>query len=74
MPGKLRLRWTGPYWILHEKNGTYHLGTLLGEVVTQWANGFRLKLYYGKLPPNPFCKEIQSGRVTSMVRNGQQDS
>jgi hypothetical protein len=23
MPGKLRLRWTGPYWILKEENGMY---------------------------------------------------
>jgi hypothetical protein len=33
MPSKLQLCWTGPYWILHEENGTYQLGTLSGEVV-----------------------------------------
>jgi hypothetical protein len=74
MPGKLRLRWTGPYWIIHEENGTYQLGTLSGEVVTQWANGFRLKPYYGKLPPNPFEKEMPSGSVTDTVTAGHQDS
>jgi hypothetical protein len=30
MPGKLRLRWTGPYWIVKSENGTYQLGTLSG--------------------------------------------
>jgi hypothetical protein len=35
MLGKLGLRWMGPYWILNEENGTYQLGTLSGEVVTQ---------------------------------------
>jgi hypothetical protein len=24
MPDKLRLRWTGPYWILNEENGSVH--------------------------------------------------
>jgi hypothetical protein len=33
MPGKLRLRWTGPYWIVNME----------GEVLPQWANGFHLK-------------------------------
>jgi hypothetical protein len=33
MPGKLRLRWTGPYWIVKADNGTYQLGTLSGEVL-----------------------------------------
>jgi hypothetical protein len=64
MPGKLRLRWTRPYWIVNEETGTYQLGTLSGEVPPQWANGFRLKPYYGKLSPNPFLLMNGSG-VTS---------
>jgi hypothetical protein len=54
MPGKLRLRWTGPYWIVNEEADMYQLGTLSGEVLPQWTNGFCLQPYYGKLPPNPF--------------------
>jgi hypothetical protein len=54
MPGKLRLRWTGPYWIVKADNGTYQLGTLSGDVLPQWVNGFRLNPYYGKMPANPF--------------------
>jgi hypothetical protein len=62
MPGKLRLWWTGgPYWIVKMDNSTYQLGTLSGEVLPQWANGFRLKPYYGKMPPNPFTATIGSG-------------
>ena len=54
MPGKLRFRWTGPYWITREFNGSYQLGTLAGEVMGKWVNGFRLKPYYGPMPWNPF--------------------
>jgi hypothetical protein len=34
IPGKLRLGWTGPYWIVNEESGTYQLGTLSGEVLS----------------------------------------
>ena len=27
MPGKLRYMWTGPVWIVNNKNGTYQVGT-----------------------------------------------
>ena len=54
MPGKLRFRWTGPYWITREYNGSYQLGTLAGEVLGKWVNGFRLKPYKGPMPRNPF--------------------
>ena len=54
MPGKLRFRWTGPFWITKEYNGSYQLGTLAGEVMGKWANGFRLKPYKGHMPANPF--------------------
>jgi hypothetical protein len=73
MPRKLRLRWTGPYWILNEAKGTYQLGTLSGEVVTQWKNYFRLKPYYGRLPPNPFSKEKGFGEVTENVTTKPKD-
>ena len=54
MSGKLRFRWTGPYWITREFNGSYQLGTLAGEVLGKWVNGFRLKPYNGPMPRNPF--------------------
>ena len=54
MPGKLRFRWTGPFWITKEYNGSYQLGTLSGDVIGKWANGFRLKPYKGNMPANPF--------------------
>jgi hypothetical protein len=69
MPGKLRLRWTGPYWIVKADNGTYQLGTLSGEVLTQWANvHFRLKPYYGKMPANLFMSGQTSGDVPTSTR------
>ena len=33
MSGKLRFRWTGPYWIVGVENGTFQLGTLAGEIL-----------------------------------------
>ena len=54
MPGKLIFRWTGPYWIVGAKNGTFQLGTLAGEVLRQKVNGFQFKPYLGPTPPNPF--------------------
>ena len=56
MPGKLRFRWTGPYWIVAAEKGTFTLGTLAGEILPQKVNGFRLKPYAGATPPNPFKK------------------
>ena len=43
MPGKLRFRWTGPYWRVAMKKGTFTLGTLAGEILPQKVNGFQLK-------------------------------
>ena len=57
MPGKLRFRWTGPFWITKEYNASYQLGTLSGEVIGKWANGFRLKPYKGHMPANPFQQD-----------------
>mgnify|MGYP000391440532 CR=1 FL=1 len=33
MPGNLRFRWTGPFWIVNTYNGAYEVGTLVGEVL-----------------------------------------
>jgi hypothetical protein len=52
---------------VNEEGDTYQLGTLSGEVLPQWANGFRLKPYYGKLPPNPFRPTNGSGGMTEDV-------
>ena len=67
MPGKLRFRWTEPYWITWEFKGSYQLGTLVGKVLDKWVNGFRLKPYYGPMPQNLFYQpeanvEIGSGK------------
>ena len=56
MPGKLRFRWTGPYWIVAAEKGTFTLGTLAGETLLQKVTRYRLKPYAGPTPPNPFIK------------------
>ena len=33
MLGKLRFRWTGPFWIVDDFNGTFQLGSLAEEVL-----------------------------------------
>ena len=43
MSGKLRFRWTGPFWVTKEYNGSYQLGKLPRELLSKWVNGFRLK-------------------------------
>ena len=35
MPGKLRFRWTGPFWVTKEFVGSYQLGTLAGELLSK---------------------------------------
>ena len=57
MLGKLRFQWTGPFWITKEYNGSYQLGTLAGEILGKWVNGFRLKPYKERMPENPFQKD-----------------
>ena len=57
MSGKLRFRWTGPFFIIDEFNNTFQLGTLAGDIVRSWVNGFRLKPYHDKIPPNTFVKQ-----------------
>ena len=41
------------------KDATYSLGTLNMERLLQLVNGFRMKPYYGKMPPKPFLKDLQ---------------
>ena len=36
-----QFRWTCPFWIINSLNGTYQVGSLLGEVIPKWINGFR---------------------------------
>ena len=60
MTGKLRLTWVGPYWIVDSKDGTYSLRALNGERLAKLVNGFRMKPYYGKMPPNPFLKDLRT--------------
>ena len=69
MPGKLRFRWTGPFWITKEYNGSYQLGTLAGELLSKWVNGFRLKPYKGQMPENPF-KEDENPQNTGNRSKG----
>ena len=57
MTGKLQFRWTGPYWIVVSKNGTYQVGTLAGNKAPKWNNCFRLKPYQGEMPENSFRTE-----------------
>ena len=54
MPGKLHFRWTEPFWITDNKNGTYKVGMMAGEILPKWVNGFLLKPYQGPMPENPF--------------------
>ena len=57
MSGKLRFRWTGPFFITREYNGSYQLGMLAGELLRKWVNGFLLKPYKGQIPENPFRED-----------------
>ena len=38
MLGKLRFRWTGPYWIVAAEKRTFTFGTLAGEILPQKVN------------------------------------
>ena len=40
MPGKLRFRWTRPYWIIAAEKRTFTLGTLARFILLQKVNGF----------------------------------
>ena len=54
MTGKPYFWWTGPFWIIDEFNETFLLGTLAGDIMPKWVNGFRLKPYLVHTQPNPF--------------------
>ena len=69
MSGKLRFRWTSPFWITKEYNGSYQLGTLAGELLCKWLNGFHLKPYKGQVPENPF-KEDENPQSTENRSEG----
>lgn len=57
-PRKLKLRWTGPYWIIQKfYDGTFLLGTLSGEWFAKPINGYRLRPYHGPMPPYAFHDE-----------------
>ena len=63
MSGKLRFRWTGPYWITWEFKGSYQLGTLASEMLDKWVNGFRLKPYYRPMPQNLFHQPAANAEI-----------
>ena len=69
MPVKLQFRWTGPFWITKDYNGSYKLGTLARELLSKWVNGFRPKPYKGQMPENPF-KEDESPENTKNWTEG----
>ena len=71
MPGKLRFRWTGPFWVTKELNGSYRLGTLAGELLSKWVNGLRLKLYKGRMPENPFKEAENSCKIEISAEVGE---
>ena len=56
MPRKLKLRWSGPYWILKEYHDAFQLGTQDGQILPAWVNGFWIRPYHGLLLPNPFSQ------------------
>ena len=65
MPGKLRFRWVGPYWIIDNGNDTYQIGTLAREViVTNKVQRRVIKLQEGKTMWSKFEKEIIAKFVT----------
>ena len=50
-PGKMKMRWVGPYRITNLLGtGTFTLATMDGVDLPKPINGFRLKPYYGRLP------------------------
>ena len=51
---------------MDEFNGTYQVGTLGGEMMSRWVNGFQPKPYLKPTPPNLFTNEKQE-----TMENGQ---
>ena len=53
-PGKLKLRYFGPYQIVKELGqGTFRLQDVFGTPIPRPVNGFRMKKFYGKIPEIP---------------------
>ena len=53
-PGKLKLRYFGPYQIVEELGqGTFRLRDVFGTLIPKPVNGFRLKKFFGKIPEIP---------------------
>jgi hypothetical protein len=48
---------------VNKESDTYQLGTLSGEILPQWANGFRLKPYYGKFPVGEASGEVSAANA-----------
>ena len=61
-PGKLKLRYTGPYQISQVLGqGTFLLQDLIGNQFSKAVNGFRLKKFFG---PNPLRHDADVQLVT----------
>ena len=60
MLNKIRLGWVGLYWIIDGKDDIYQLGTLTGGRLMQPVNDFWMRPYYGKMPLNPFLKNLHT--------------
>ena len=65
MPSKLRFRW----WVTKEYNGSYQLGTLVGELLSKWINVFRLKPYKGRMLENLFKEPGETREYRRPDRN-----
>ena len=62
-PGKMKMRWLGPYRITNLLGtGTFTLATMDGVDLPKPINGFRLKPYYGQLPRS----DIKRSDVTAV--------
>ena len=77
-PGKLSLRYTGPYQIVKDLGqGTFILADVFGTRVDKPVNGFRLKKFQGRPPhldwPQFSVTDIASCEVC-ISKNHQKDS
>jgi hypothetical protein len=61
MPGKLRLQWTGPYWIVKADNGTYQLGTVVAMTPHVEDEGTKVVRRKQALASNSMVEASRSG-------------
>ena len=61
----------GPLWIIKEYKGSYQFDTLAGEILGKWVNGFRLKLYKGRMLKIPFQGDEDSQDLENRPIDGQ---